>query len=473
MPHWRKDDTHMTFDLPKIAAVTGGRLHPQGAQAAVSGVSTDSRTVVPGNLFVALKGPNFDGHVFLATAAQQGAVAALCERYVAEVAMPQIVVSDTLRALGDLAAAWRAGFDLPVAAITGSSGKTTTKEMLSTILGTTAPGLKTAGNFNNLIGLPLTIFQLSGEHRWAVLEMGMSERGEIARLTEIAAPTVGIVTNVAPAHLATLKSLDGVARAKGELFAALQAGKTAVINSDDERVAAMPIANGVRRVLYGCHPKADIRAEQIYPTGGAVTFLLRTPAGSHNVCLPLPGRHNVTNALAAAAAAFALGWTLDAIVAGLETFRTVQGRMDVVALRDGITLVEDTYNANPLSMRAALLALDEMGGAGCRVAVLGDMLELGETSALLHYEVGQFAALHSDLLITLGTGAEQIAAGARKAGMITEQVLVAPDHETAVQLLEKRLRPGDRIVVKGSRGMKMERVTAALRERFARIPERG
>jgi UDP-N-acetylmuramoyl-tripeptide--D-alanyl-D-alanine ligase len=463
----------MNLDLQKIASAVNGKLHPHSAHGEISGVATDSRTVAPGELFVALRGPTFDGHDFIAVAAAQGAAAILCDHLVAEQTLPQIVVTDTLRALGDLAAFWRHRFQLPIAAITGSSGKTTTKEMLAAILARTAPGVKTAGNFNNLIGLPLTIFQISAAAQWAVLEMGMSERGEIARLTEIAAPTVGVITNVAPAHLLTMKSLGAIARAKGELFAALHPGSLAIINLDDERVAAIPVANGVQRRTYGLSPGAEVRAEEIHPEGAEVRFVLHAAGEARQLRLPVAGRHNVSNALAAAAAALGMGRTLDDIVQGLETFSPAKGRMETTLLSDGIILIEDTYNANPLSVKAALVALDEMGGSGERIAVLGDMLELGESSAELHHEVGGFAAAHCDRLFLFGPESREIAAGARAAGLSASRVTNCASHDEATQALLQSARPGARILVKGSRGMKMEKVTAELRSKLGLAPTKG
>lgn len=463
----------MKLDLQKIAMAVNGKLSPHNVHGEINGIATDSRTISPGELFVALRGPTFDGHNFIADVTARGALAVLCDHHLADVTLPQIVVPDTQRALGDLAAFWRHRFHLPVAAITGSSGKTTTKEMLAAILNVTSPGLKTAGNFNNLIGLPLTIFQLSSNAGWAVLEMGMSERGEIARLTEIAAPTVGVITNVAPAHLLTMKSLDGIARAKGELFAALRPDSVAVINLDDDLVAAIPVANGVQRRTYGLSPLAEIRGEQIRPEGAEVRFTLHTPAGTRAVRLPVPGRHNVSNALAAAAAAISMGQTLDAIVQGLESFQPAKGRMETQLLGDGIILIEDTYNANPLSVEAALVALDEMGGSGARIAVLGDMLELGESSAERHRAIGAVAAAHCDRLILLGPDSKETAKGARKAGMIAAKVTHCESHEETARQLVQSLRPGDRIIVKGSRGMKMEKITAALRSKLASMATKG
>lgn len=454
----------MRMDLQKIAEITGGRVFPEGAKRAVVGFSTDTRTLQEGDLFIPLRGENFDGHDYLLQAAQRGAAACLSEEVVADLPIPVVRVADTLKALGDLAAALRLALTGPVIAVTGSSGKTTTKEMLAGILSLTAPGLKTEGNFNNLVGLPHTIFRLKPEeHRWAVLEMGMSARGEIARLAEIATPQIGIITNVGAAHLETLQGLDGVARAKGELFAALHAGGTAVINADDERVKAIPVANGVRRLFFGLAPGAQVRGEEIVPAGEAVSFKLVLPQGVFPVHLSTPGRHNVHNALAAAAAAHAVGVDPDIIVRGLEQFRPTKGRMETVVLASGITLIEDTYNANPLSVKAALTALDEMGGEGKRVAVLGDMLELGTEAAALHREVGEAAAARADHLILLGEMAAETAAGARAGGMAPERVQLAATHEEIAALLLKLVQPGDRVLVKGSRGMRMEKVCAALK----------
>lgn len=455
----------MNLDFGQIARLTAGRLHPATARGTVSGLSTDSRTLAAGDLFVALRGPNFDGHAFIPAALERGAAAVLCEQLQPHLPVAQIEVANTLQALGDVAHGWRDHFSLPLAAVTGSSGKTTTKEMLAAILAGTGPGLKTEGNFNNLIGLPLTLARLDQSHRWAVLEMGMSERGEIARLAEIAAPNIGIITNVGPAHLETLKTLDGVMRAKGELFIALPAGGSAVINADDPRVASLPVANGVQRILFGCNEPADVRAERITVSGATVGFRLHLPGAHHDVTLQIAGRHNVANALAAAAAACVLNVPLETIVHGLEAFRPGKGRMETQLLENDLLLIEDSYNANPVSMRAALVALDETGRdtGGRRVAVLGDMLELGENSAELHHEIGVLAARCCDLLVVLGAQAQAVAEGARSGGLGADQVLLPGDHEAAALRLGTWLRAGDRVLVKGSRGMRMERVSAALK----------
>jgi len=453
----------MKMKLSDIVSMTSGRLTPANASATIFGVSTDSRTIRPGELFVPLRGPNFDGHDFLIRALRNGAVACLSEEVIAGFQIPVIQVEDTLRALGDIAKGIRRKFAGPVTAITGSSGKTTTKEMLGHILSLTGPGIKSQGNFNNLIGLPLTLFGLKKDHRWAVLEMGMSARGEISRLAEIGQPTVGLITNIGAAHLETLHGLDGVARAKGELFAALGPGCTAVINADDERVSAIPVANGVRRLLFGLSADAEVRGEAVRVERNQVHFQLCLPAGSYAVTLHVAGRFNVANALAAAAAATALAVPAEQIVHGLEAFRPIAGRMQISQLETGTTLIEDTYNANPQSMSAALQALDEMNGGGRRIAVLGDMLELGEASAELHQQLGRVAARHCDLLLLLGAQADQVARGAREAGLAEERIRQIGSHERAIECLLKIMTAEDRLLLKGSRGMRMEKISAGLR----------
>lgn len=453
----------MNWDIPHIARIAGGKVVPVAARGTVTGVSTDSRTVQAGDLFIPLRGPRFNGHDFLAQAAQRGASACLSEEVIAGFPVPVIRVDDTLAALGALATAARRDFSGPVVAVTGSSGKTTTKEMLAVILSLTGAGLKTEGNFNNLIGLPLTLLRLVAEHRWAVLEMGMSARGEIARLAEIASPQVGIVTNIGEAHLETLHGLDGVARAKGELFAALPGDGTAIINVDDPRVAGLPVANGARRLLFGYDAAAEVRAEEVRIENDRLFFRLVLPQGSWPVSLFLAGRHNVHNALAAAAAASALGIEGDLIAQGLEAFRPLRGRMERVELPEGVLLLEDSYNANPLSVTAALTTLDESAPAGRRVAVLGDMLELGDTSAGLHRQIGLTASRRADYLVLLGEMAEEVASGAFHGGMAAQRVRIVASHEEATSVLHQLLQPGDRVLVKGSRGMRMEKVADALR----------
>ena len=451
------------MDMRAVAEITGGHLMQNGASVEFQGISTDSRTVQPGDLFVPLRGDNYDGHDYLTQAIQRGAAACLSEEMIGGLLVPVVKVADTLKALGDLAAALRRKFAGPVVGITGTSGKTTCKEMLAAILEQNGPGLKSAGNFNNLIGVPLTLFELKNEHQWAVVEMGMSARGEIARLAEIATPSVGLITNVGAGHLENFEGISGVARAKGELFIGLPSDGVALINADDAEVCLLPVANGVRKILFGTREDAAIRADNIMSENGTVGFDLSIDGAVQRVVLPLPGRHNVSNALAAAAAATVLGVELKDIATGLERFKPCPGRMELLELPGNIVVLEDSYNANPLSVHAALDALHDLGSHGRRVAVLADMLELGPTAPELHYQIGVIAAERTDWLFTYGTLAEEIVRGATNTGLSEDKTFVASSHdELAARLLEV-LQAGDRVLIKGSRSMRMEKITDALR----------
>ncbi len=365
------------FTVTDIARATGGEIIGNAA-VEVTGVSTDSRSVVAGELFVALKGERFDGHDFIGAVAGKGVKVFLAERewtgrHDPPVGTSCIVVGDTLRGLGDLASFHRGRFNLPVVAVTGSNGKTTTKEMIAAILATTGPGLKTGGNLNNLIGLPLTLFRLSKRDRWAVLEMGMSEPGEIDRLAEIARPDVGVITNAYPAHLETMGSVEAVARAKGELFMRLASGSWAVYNADDSLIAACPSPHGVIRFGFGLHA-GDMRAANIRSEGRhGQSFTLRLPDGQVPVRMKAYGLHNVSNAAAAAAAATALGLGPNAIRQGLEAFTPYDKRFNLEEV-GGIVLIDDSYNANPASVEASLRTVAAMKEECRAVAVLGDML---------------------------------------------------------------------------------------------------
>ncbi len=447
----------MNLSLQQVAQVTGGHLPEGSGTLRISGVSTDSRSLQPGELFVPLRGERYDGHDYLLQAVEQGAVACLSEEVVAGLSVPIIRVGNTLKALGDLGGAVRQGFQGPVVGITGSAGKTSTKEMLASILEQQGPGLKTAGNFNNLIGVPLTLFRLEEDDQWMVLELGTSALGEIERLTEIAAPIVGVITNVAQAHLETLQTLEGVARAKGELFAGLESG-AAIINADDPYVRALPVANHVRRLKFGLAPEADIRAENIVPVVEGIRFFLEIDGTRWPVILRTPGRHQVMNALAAAAAAHALDVPPSQIVEGLESYRPTAGRMMVRSLPGEGVLLDDSYNANPLSMAAALVALDDLTTGGQRIAVLGDMLELGPEAEELHRALGATAVPSVDHLVLMGAFADQIALGARDAGMPEEAIHKVPDHEKAAEAVLGLYQPGNRVLLKGSRGMRLEKV---------------
>jgi UDP-N-acetylmuramoyl-tripeptide--D-alanyl-D-alanine ligase len=461
------------MDVRRVAEITGGHLMQNGASVELLGFSTDSRSLQPGDLFIPLRGEQFDGHDYLTLAIQRGAAACLSEEMIGGLLVPVIKVNDTLKALGDLAAAVRRQFAGPLVGITGTSGKTTCKEMLASILSHIGPGHKSAGNFNNMIGVPLTLFGLQPEHRWAVVEMGMSARGEIARLAEIAAPKIGLITNVGAGHLVNFEGISGVARAKGELFIGLPADGVALINADDAEVCALPVANGVRRVLFGTGSDAAVRSNRVVAHNGSVSFDLIIAGAVRRVSLPLPGRHNVQNALAAAAAAMVIGVGLDEIAEGLESFKPCPGRMELLELPSGVVVLEDSYNANPLSMHAALDALHDFGSQDRRIAVLADMLELGPSAPELHQQVGKLVAERADWLLTFGPLAKEIARGARDAGLSPDRVFSADSHDELIAQLLKLLQPGAQVLIKGSRGMRMEKITAALRSAMQQTAANG
>lgn len=454
------------FTINEIAAAAEGRIVGQ-TTGAVTAVSTDSRTVAPGELFVPLHGERFNAHDFLTDVAAKGISVAIAEEqwlkgHTAPESLTLIVVKNSLRALGDLAASWRRRFDIPVIAVTGSNGKTTTKEMLATILDLTGPGLKTAGNLNNLIGLPQMLFQLRPEHRWAVLEMGMSEPGEIDRLAAITAPRVGVVLNALPAHLQSMGTVEAVAAAKGELLHRISDGGLAVVNADDSRVASLSQNPSARRISFGID-RGEVRAKEIESLGiEGLRFLLVTPTGEATVQLKVCGRHNIYNALAAAAALLEKV-ALPTIVAGLEAFTPFTGRFQIEQV-GGISLIDDSYNANPASTKAALETLAQIAPAGHRIAVLGDMLELGKHEDEAHLGIGSIAGRTVDRLYLTGKlMIKHAAEGALLAGMPPESIVCCASHAEIAGHLHQSLSSGDVILIKGSRGMTMESVAAELK----------
>jgi UDP-N-acetylmuramoyl-tripeptide--D-alanyl-D-alanine ligase len=433
----------------------GGRLI--GGDAAFRRVVTDSRAVEKGDLFVALVGDRFDGHDFVRSAASLGAAAALVSRPL-ELNFPQIVVPDTLLALQQYAASWRADFDVPVVAVTGSNGKTTTKQLLAAVFAARGPVLATVGNLNNHIGVPLTLTRLRRDHKTAVIEMGANHPGEIARLAEIAAPQVGVVTQAGDAHLEGFGSREGVARAKGELFSALGARGVAVINADDPYAPLWrSLAAEASIIRFGFSDLADVRASevQVQRDQAATRFELRTPEGRAEVLLPLPGRHNVMNALAAAACGTALGMNAVDIAAGLAQVQAPGGRVAWKQTRNGARLIDDSYNANPTSMRAGLELLAQQRRP--RWAVLGGMGELGAESGRLHEEIGAVARrLGIERLYAFGP------TGAHYARGYGHEETLFDDYEPMIAALEKDLAADVTLLVKGSRSARMERVVQRL-----------
>lgn len=454
------------FAISDIAEATGGRIIgcPEGE---ISGISTDSRSITAGELFVPLHGDTFDGHDYLATVAGHGIEVVLAEEsWLKTHQLPDsltcIAVNDSLQALGDMAASFRRRYDIPVVGITGSNGKTTCKEMLATILDQIGPGLKTAGNLNNLIGLPQMIFRLRPEHGWMALEMGMSEPGEIDRLAQIAAPEVGVVLNAFPAHLESMGSVENVARAKGELLLRLPAGGCAVVNGDDPLIAAQPSPEGVRRITFGLGP-AEVRASDLQSRGiDGQSFTLHIGATQKTVKLAAYGRHNIYNALAAAAAAHAVGMTPEIIAHGLELFRPYDKRFNLETV-GGIILIDDSYNANPASVGAALATLAELKGKKTAFVALGDMLELGGNEAELHRMIGVQAAQVADRLYLYGSLAAYSAEGAISAGMPETAVIRGLSHAEIAADILTYAADGDLVLLKGSRGMQMEKVAEKIR----------
>ena len=457
------------FALEEVLRATGGELLDVGARTHFAGVTTDTRTLTAGELFVAIRGDAHDGHDFVPEAVRRGAGAVVVEREALErlEARPPgcgtIVVRDSLAALGDLAAFHRRRYRPRIVAITGSNGKTTTKEMLAAILEQAyGPGqvLRTTGTQNNLVGLPLTLLRL-GEEQAVILELGMNAPGEIWRLAEIASPHVGVVTCVAPAHLERLGSVRGVAEAKGELYRRLRPSATAVVNADDPLASATAEAFPGRKLRFGVtdDQQTAVRAADVTDHGlDGVSFRLVVERHERPVRLAVPGRHNVTNALAAAAVAHALGVDLETVPAGLEAFQPARMRMEVVQLPTGVTVLNDAYNANPASMAAALRTLAASRGRR-RIAALGEMRELGAGAAAGHRQVGTEAArAQLDALFVLGPLAHEIRAGAEAAGMSADAIVVATSHDELATRLAAYCRPGDLLLIKGSRGAAMEQV---------------
>ena len=445
----------MMLNLRETAQALNAELAGDGG-IVFERVTTDSRDIRPGDLFVALKGEKFDGHDYIEAALAQGAVAALAS---APGAGNRILVSDTLKGLGCLAAFWRNRFAaIRVVGVTGSNGKTTVKEMIASILvghaGVDAVHA-TRGNLNNHIGLPLTLLGIRAEHRYVIAEMGMSDFGEIDYLTRIAHPNVAVITNAGAAHLEQLGSVEGVARAKGEIFAGLTLGGSAVINADDPHATLWAqLAAGHKQQTFGLNC-AEVRANHIKPTAAGHDFLLEVPKHDIQVSLAVPGLHNVRNAAAAAAVAFELGIAIETIAAGLEAYRGVKGRLEAKTAFNGAALIDDSYNANPDSMRAAIDVLAAKSGK--TMLVLGDMGEVGSDAPQRHAEIGAYAKEKGiGALYTLGA---QMAEAAKAYGSTHYSSL-----DELVAALRAQISADATVLVKGSRFMQMERVVKALQE---------
>lgn len=441
---------------PVAARLTDG-------DAEFTSVSTDTRTLRPGALFVALRGPSFDGHDFVAAALERGAAAALVERAL-PVALPQLVVADSLTVLSAFAHAWRRQFRIPLIGVTGSNGKTTTKELLGAILARLGPTLVTRGNLNNHIGVPLMLLELNAAHRYAVIEMGANHGGEIAHLAQLVEPTIGLVTNAGAAHLEGFGSLQGVAEGKGELFRALPAEGVAIVNADDAYAAMWRDASTAERILtFGFEQPADFMAHKVrtgvstdaHAGGFRTEFDLVTPYGVLPATLSLGGMHNLRNALGAAAAACAAGAELEEVVAGLAALGSVAGRLELKPALHGALLVDDSYNANPSSLKAGLDALHDCGKT--RWLILGEMRELGPGADELHAEVGRYAR-QSGIARLLAVG-EHARYAVEAFGPGAQWFA---DLDALIAQARRSLAPDTVVLIKGSRANRLERVAAAL-----------
>ena len=469
------------FTGDEVLAATGGTLLKGTTGCRIQRVCTDSRIVRKGDLFVALKGARFDGHQFIDEVFNRGARGVVLEAFPrhAKVGKPTsaradpfvVRVKDSLRAYQDLAAFHRTRFDIPVVAVTGSNGKTTTKEMVAKTLSQRWRLRKTPGNLNNRIGLPQTVLGLTAAHQAAVLELGVDAAGQTARLAEIARPTIGLITNVGNDHLEFFGSVDGSARAKAELLAHLPRDGAVILNADDpyydffRRRARCPV------VSFGLREEADVRGSHVQRRGARTAFRLHVTGRrrSHRLSLHVHGTHNVLNALAAIAVGHVLGLSVANMAAGLSRFRPVAMRSQVSSWQ-GIRVIEDYYNANPDSMKAAVTLLQEFGSGRRTIAVLGDMMELGTETRALHREVGAFVAgSRISFLVACGEFGGELARGASAEGMVSSRIFEARHVGDAATVLRKLVEPGDVVLFKASRAMQFECLVDALRSRPRRV----
>jgi UDP-N-acetylmuramoyl-tripeptide--D-alanyl-D-alanine ligase len=456
------------FAVKEIQKATKGKLLQGKKAGRFPSISTNSRAVKRGELFIPLFGKKHDGHKFIAEAFRRGAAGTLISKKLKPLPKGKIVirVKDTQRALQDIALFHRRKFTIPVIGITGSSGKTTTKDMIAAILSKGKKTLKSEQNYNNEIGVPLTLLKLSKKHRAAVIEMAMQRPGEIEELAGIVLPTIAVITNVGEAHMQFFKSKKKIAEVKAEIFKFLRKKDFAVLNSDDEYLPLLKRkARRAKLITFGLDKNSTARATEIKNGNRSASFILNFKGRKERLNIPLPGIHNVMNALAAAAAGISAGASMRSVKSGLKNFKLSSKRMDIKTRR-GIRVINDSYNANPSSMKAALTVLSEQGpvlgvAPPRRIAVLGDMLELGRISKSSHIDVGRFAAKKNiDILLTKGYLSKGIAAGAKSQKL--KRIYSAGSNEEAKRILRKLVRKNDVILIKGSRGMRMEEIAETL-----------
>ena len=468
------------WTISEILEATGGELLSGRKNRKFDGVGIDSRSIDPNDMFVAIVGEVHDGHAFIGDVVKQGARGLMVNSEKARdlpIATWQtqhiacVAVRDTTRALGDLAAFHRARTKAQLVAITGSNGKTTTRQMTASVVARKFNTLSTIGNYNNQIGVPLTLLRIASGHRWAVVELGTNSPGEIARLAQICAPDIGVITNVGPAHLEGLGSLDGVMHEKGSLLDHLKSEGKAVLNADDRRVAKIATRTKKGVLFYGLSDKAGIRATAVDEKVSGISFNLDLPEESVTVDLKVAGHFMVVNALAAAAVGHMLGLSAAEIKVGLETFEPVWGRMNILQTANGIHIIDDTYNANPDSMHAAITTLASLRANNRSVFIAGDMLELGAQTESLHRQVGVWTATANiNKLLVTGEYADAVAGGAREAGMPSANIFIG-SQENILDALKDTLKPGDWVLVKGSRGAHMDLIVEGIKKWAGVKPE--
>jgi len=468
------------LSVQDIVKATGGTIIGRRTETVFQGISTDSRQTVKGNLFIPLTGETFDGHDFIGNAIKEGAAGYLIQKG-SEKKTPHldkhitaISVEDTLKALGDIANFWRRKLATTIIAITGSSGKTTTKEMIACIASLTKKVVKAEGSFNNFVGLPLTIMRIAEQHDVAILEMGTNRPGEIRRLTQIAEPDIGLITNIGPAHLEGLKSIEAVKEEKCDLFRNMAKEGIAVINCDDENLYRPENFWQEKRVLFGFRTYADVSASNVRRKGvDGVRFTLTIGGNQDNIALATVGNHNIYNALAAAAISRALGIEYHVIRRGLRAFKPVTGRMEIYRLTNGAFVIDDTYNANPASVREALKTLKELKGRHRSTVIMGDMLELGNQAEAMHEEIGSLMAdTEIDTIYLRGRLSHATAAGALKRNMSKNRIFFFEHQDEVIPGLMSNLKKGDWILVKGSRKMHMEEIVHKIVDTFGLGKER-
>ncbi len=456
------------FTVKDTLISTKGRILSGNVEDMLTGVSTDTRRMRGGELFVAIKGERFDGHNFILDAVSRGAGGVLvqenCITNKANFKIPDtsfISVADSIKALGDIAHFHRTRFSIPIIGVTGSNGKTTTKEMIAAILGKSFRILKNFGTENNHIGVPLTLMRLKSEHKMAVLEMGTNHLGEIRRLSGIARPTTAVITNIGPSHLEYLKNTDTVLKSKIEILEHMDKNSSLVINGDDESLKT--VKTDLKVTKFGLNKKCDFYAENVDIQPDGISFKLN---GKDQINLAIVGRHNVYNALAAIASTWNFGIPINEIKEALKEFRVPNMRMEVKRIGD-IRVINDSYNSNPLSMKQAIESLRDITTKGRKILVAGDMLELGNLSSRFHHLVGRQAAESGiDLLVAVGKLSEHVAKGAQEAGMSGKKIKLCNLTKEACETVKGLIRKGDTVLVKGSRAMKMEDIVQVLEAEF-------